>query len=216
MHHPGRRRDARRVRAPEPARRTLPAACSRPARIRHRPGAAHHATPRTHVVPVRVQTAGELPRYAVPRSPGLRPACPARQRKAANAAPVAVCKIVAVRQASTAILRTMYRDRVVCAPVRPAVVSRDAMITAFHPLATFSVRFVRVLVSTAGEKVHAAGEKVTCEAPGAPGTGPRQSAAGRKQSGTGRDARAAWHRPAVADHRNAHRTGIQNQAADAT
>jgi hypothetical protein len=36
---------------------------------------------------------------------------------------------------------------------------RTAMITAFHPLATFSVRFVRVLVSAAGEKVHAAGEK---------------------------------------------------------
>jgi hypothetical protein len=33
------------------------------------------------------------------------------------------------------------------------------MITPFHPSATFSVRFVIVLVSSAGEKVHAAGEK---------------------------------------------------------
>jgi hypothetical protein len=33
------------------------------------------------------------------------------------------------------------------------------MITAFHPPATFSVRFVPILVSPAGEKVHAAGEK---------------------------------------------------------
>jgi hypothetical protein len=33
------------------------------------------------------------------------------------------------------------------------------MITAFHPSSTFSVRFVPILVSPAGEKVHAAGEK---------------------------------------------------------
>jgi hypothetical protein len=33
------------------------------------------------------------------------------------------------------------------------------LIAAFHPPSTFSVRFVIVLVSTAGEKVHAAGEK---------------------------------------------------------
>jgi hypothetical protein len=33
------------------------------------------------------------------------------------------------------------------------------MIMAFHPLATFSARFVRVPVSPTGEKVHAAGEK---------------------------------------------------------
>jgi hypothetical protein len=33
------------------------------------------------------------------------------------------------------------------------------MITAFHPLATFSVRFVPISVSPEGEKVHAAGEK---------------------------------------------------------
>jgi hypothetical protein len=33
------------------------------------------------------------------------------------------------------------------------------MITAFHPPATFSVRFVRVLMSPAGEKVRTAGEK---------------------------------------------------------
>jgi hypothetical protein len=48
---------------------------------------------------------------------------------------------------------------------------RTVVITAFHPPSTFSVRFVIVLVSTAGEKVHAAGEKVTCEAPGDSGTG---------------------------------------------
>jgi hypothetical protein len=39
------------------------------------------------------------------------------------------------------------------------VVRRAAMIAAFHPSATFSVRFVGVLVSPAGEKAHAAGEK---------------------------------------------------------
>jgi hypothetical protein len=33
------------------------------------------------------------------------------------------------------------------------------MIKAFHPSATFSVRFVRVLVSPTGEKVRVAGEK---------------------------------------------------------
>jgi hypothetical protein len=36
---------------------------------------------------------------------------------------------------------------------------RTALITAFHPLPTFSVRFAPILVSPAGEKVHAAGEK---------------------------------------------------------
>jgi hypothetical protein len=41
----------------------------------------------------------------------------------------------------------------------PPRFQRAAMIAAFHPPATFSVRFVRVLVSPAGEKVHAAGEK---------------------------------------------------------
>jgi hypothetical protein len=42
----------------------------------------------------------------------------------------------------------------------PAVVSRGRpVIAAFHPPATFSVRFVPILVSPAGEKVHAAGEK---------------------------------------------------------
>jgi hypothetical protein len=41
----------------------------------------------------------------------------------------------------------------------PPRFQRAAMIAAFHPPATFSVRFVRVLASPAGEKVHAAGEK---------------------------------------------------------
>jgi hypothetical protein len=33
------------------------------------------------------------------------------------------------------------------------------MIAAFHPPPTFSVRFVPISVSPAGEKVHAAGEQ---------------------------------------------------------
>jgi hypothetical protein len=80
------------------------------------------------------------------------------------------------------------------------------MITAFHPSATFSVRFVRVLVSTTGEKVHAAGEKRYL----------RGAWCLRDRTAAVRDAQAAWHRPAVADHHNVHRTDIQNQAADAT
>jgi hypothetical protein len=87
------------------------------------------------------------------------------------------------------------------------------MITAFHPPTTFSVRFVIVLVSTAGEKVHAAGEKRYLRGAWCPRD---RAAAVRSSPGPGRDAQAAWHRPAVADHRNVHRTDIPNQAADAT
>jgi hypothetical protein len=77
------------------------------------------------------------------------------------------------------------------------------MIAAFHPPATFSVRFVPISVSPAGEKVHAAGEKrYLCDGwclwdPD--GGGP--SRPGHQ---------AQWHCPAVTDHRTMHRTHIRN------
>jgi hypothetical protein len=85
---------------------------------------------------------------------------------------------------------------------------QTAVIAAFHPPSTFSVRFVIVPVSTAGEKVHASGEK----------RHPRGAWYLRDRPRTIRDRPqrpAGRHRPAGTDHPDMHRTGIRDQAAEA-